>query len=177
MGRAWRWVAGVVILAGTVWYSGFGDVAAWQEATPGTPVASIGREVLATGMPPGAPGQALQLARYTIPAGATLAVHVHPGVQTAWIEAGELTYHVVKGEAPIGRAASAATPGATAPSETLRAGETTVLRSGDWVVEAPGVVHYGENLTSEPVIILAATLFAAGEPAAIPVNPEGTPVA
>ena len=111
---------------------------------PGTPVASIGREILASGLPPAAPGQSLQLARYTIPAGAKLAVHVHPGMQTAWVESGELTYHVLKGEAPIGRAATAATPGAT---ETLRAGESTVLRPGDWVVEAPGTVHYGENLT------------------------------
>lgn len=174
--RVWAWVAGIVILAGTVWYSGSADVTARQEATPATqatPPAAIGRDVLTSGMPPGAPGQALQLARYTIPAGAVLAVHVHPGMQTAWIESGELTYHVIKGEAPIGRGASAATPG---PTETLGAGETTILEPGDWVVEAPGVVHYGENLTSEPVIILAATLFEVGEPSAIPVDAEGTPV-
>lgn len=177
--RAWAWIAGIVILAGTVWYSATGDATARQEATPGasgTPPAAIGRDVLTSGMPPGAPGQTLELARYTIPAGAVLAVHVHPGMQTAWIESGELTYHVLKGEAPIGRAATAGTPGPTSPSESLGAGETTVLRPGDWVVEAPGVVHYGENLTDEPVIILAATLFEVGEPSAIPVDAEGTPV-
>lgn len=176
MGRVRAWIWGAVILvtvaafAGT---AGLGGSVAHQAAT-GTPVASIGREILASGLPPAAPGQSLQLARYTIPAGATLAVHVHPGMQTAWVESGELTYHVLKGEAPIGRAATAATPGAT---ETLRAGETTVLRPGDWVVESPGTVHYGENLTNEPVILLSAVLFEVDEPAAIPVNPDGTPLA
>jgi quercetin dioxygenase-like cupin family protein len=172
--RTWIWGAAVLVmvaaLAGT---AGLGESDARQEAT-GTPVASIGREILASGLPPAAPGQSLQLARYTIPAGATLAVHVHPGMQTAWVESGELTYHVLKGEAPIGRAATAATPGAT---ETLRAGDSTVLGPGDWVVEAPGTVHYGENLTDEPVILLSAVLFEVDEPAAIPVNPEGTPLA
>jgi quercetin dioxygenase-like cupin family protein len=165
----------LVVFAGT---AGLGGSDARQADATGTPiaspVASIGREILASGLPPAAPGQSLQLARYTIPAGATLAVHVHPGMQTAWVESGELTYHVLKGEAPIGRAAAAATQGAT---ETLRAGESTVLRPGDWVVEAPGTVHYGENLTDEPVVLLSAVLFEVDEPAAIPVNPEGTPLA
>ena len=177
--RAWIWgstvLALLVVFAGTAWLGGSDARQAYTPGTPvASPVASIGREILASGLPPAAPGQSLQLARYTIPAGAKLAVHVHPGMQTAWVVSGELTYHVIKGEAPIGRAETAATPGAT---ETLRAGESTILRPGDWVVEAPGTVHYGENLTDEPVILLSAVLFEVDEPAAIPVNPEGTPLA
>lgn len=181
MGRVRAWVLGSAFLAMALVFAGamgLGGSDARQADMAGTPVASpvasIGRTILASGFPPAAPGQSLQLARYDIPAGATLAVHVHPGMQTAWIESGELTYHVLKGEAPIGRAETAATPGAT---EILRAGESTVLGPGDWVVEAPGTVHYGENLTDETVVILSAVLFEVDEPAAIPVNPEGTPLA
>jgi quercetin dioxygenase-like cupin family protein len=145
----------------------------------GTPVAEATpmtvREVLATGQPPAAPGQTLDLARYDIPPGTTLAVHVHPGIQIAWVESGELTYHVIKGEVQIGRAANASggEPGAT---ETLAAGESTVLMPGDWVVEVPGTVHYGENLGTEHLILWAALLVETGQPLTIPVNDEGTPV-
>ena len=139
-----------------------------------TPPATI-REVLATGQPAGAPGQTLDLVRYTIPAGTTLAVHVHPGMQIAWVAAGELTYHVLKGQVQIGRAANAS-GGDPGPSQTLAAGDSTILRPGDWVVEVPDAVHYGENLGTEPLVLWATTLLTTGAPAAIPVNPEGTPV-
>jgi quercetin dioxygenase-like cupin family protein len=133
------------------------------------------REVLATGQPSSAPGQTLDLVRYMIPPGTTLAVHVHPGMQIAWVASGELTYHVVNGEVQIGRAADAS-GGAPGEPQTLAAGESTVLMPGDWVVEVPGAVHYGENLGSEPLILWAATLLETGRPPAIPVNAEGTPV-
>lgn len=139
------------------------------QATPATV-----REVLATGQPPAAPGQTLDLVRYDIPPGTTLAVHVHPGMQVAWVEAGELTYHVIKGSVQIGRAANASggEPGAT---ETLAAGGTTVLMPGDWVVEIPGTVHYGENLGAEPLVLWSALLVESDEPLSIPVNDQGTP--
>src|SRR3954451_9102030 len=95
------------------------------EATPATV-----RQILATGLPPAAPGQTLDLVRYDIPPGTTLAVHVHPGMQVAWVDSGELTYHVIKGAGQIGRAANASggAPGAT---ETFAAGGSTVLDPGD----------------------------------------------
>jgi quercetin dioxygenase-like cupin family protein len=141
------------------------------EATPATV-----REVLATGQPPAAPRQTLGLVRYTIPPGTTLAVHVHPGMQIAWVLSGELTYHVLKGEVQIGRAANAS-EGQPGSPEILAAGESTVLMPGDWVAEVPGAVHFGENLGSEPLVLWAATLLETGQPPAIPVNEAGTPVA
>jgi quercetin dioxygenase-like cupin family protein len=134
------------------------------------------REVLATGQPPEAPGQTLDLVRYTIPPGTTLAVHIHPGMQVAWVASGQLTYHVLKGAVQFGRSANASA-GNPGPTETLSAGESTVLLPGDWVVEVPDAVHYGENLGTEPLILWATTLLTTGAPAAIPVNAEGTPVA
>jgi len=66
--------------------------------------------------------------------------------------------------------------GTPAPAETIQPGQTTQLQPGDAAVERPGAVHFGENLGEEPVVILAATLLSAGQPAAIPVSDQGTPV-
>jgi hypothetical protein len=43
-----------------------------------------------------------------------------------------------------------------------------VLRS---LVEVGGMVHYGENETDLPVILLSASLFEEGKPKAILINP------
>jgi quercetin dioxygenase-like cupin family protein len=140
----------------------------------GTPVSggAVVREVLASDQPASAPGQELQLVRYIIPPNTRLATHTHPGVQLARIESGVLTYTVVHGEVPITRASGAGTPG---PVEVLRDGQTTKLHPGDWVVERPGVVHYGWNQGSEPVVILATTLLTEGAPPSQAVNDLGTP--
>ena len=158
---------------------GLGPVGARQDATATVPAASpsavpVVRELLGHGLPPGAPGQNLDLVRYTIAPGATLPIHVHPGMQLAFIESGELTYHVLLGDVPVTRAVNQPD---SALTETLTAGQATVLRPNDAIVEAPGVVHYGENLGTEPVVILAATLFVSDQAPAIVVNPQGTPVA
>ena len=158
---------------------GLGPVGARQARTEAVAAASptaapVVRELLGQGLPPAAQGQNLDLVRYTIAPGATLPIHVHPGMQVAFILSGELTYHVLLGEVPVTRSANQPV---AAPSEIVAAGETTILHPNDSIVEAPGVVHFGENLGTEPVVILAATLFASDQPSAIVVNPQGTPVA
>ena len=133
------------------------------------------REVLVEASPEAADGQVLQLVRYDIPPGMVLPMHTHPGMQLAWIESGVLTYHVVEGGSiPVGRAAHDGTPEAT---EMLAPGETTELHPGDSVSEIDGVVHYGENLGSEPVVILASTLLDPNEPASVVWTPVASPVA
>jgi quercetin dioxygenase-like cupin family protein len=117
--------------------------------------------VLVAATPASAPDQSLQLVRYIIEPGTTLPKHVHPGTQLASIESGELTYTVVNGQIRVERAATNGTPG---PVETLTSGQTTVLRPGDAVIETEGNVHFGENLSDEPVVILAAVLLEAGQP-------------
>ena len=132
-----------------------------QESSTPTTVAVV-REVLADGEPPSATGKSLQLVRFTIAPGTKLAVHTHPGMQVAWLEAGMLRYTVISGEVPITRAGSGlGTPG---PAETLAAGQTTTFRPGDSWVEPEGVVHFGENIGSGPVVILVSALFTIGEP-------------
>jgi len=133
------------------------------------------RDVLVEGSPEAANGQVLQMVRYDIPAGITLPMHTHPGMQAAYIESGVLTYTVVSGGSiPVTRGAHDGTPEAT---EMLAPGETTELHPGDAVVEIDGVVHYGANLGTEPVIILAATLLDPNQPAAVNFTPEASPVA
>ena len=109
--------------------------------------------------PPGAPGRTLTLIRYTIPAAAKLAPHIHPGVQLASIQSGTLTYTVVSGTIPVkhpdGR------------TENLVGPTTKTLHPGDAVTEVDGVVHYGANDTTEPVIILATLLTEDGKDLAV----------
>ncbi len=135
---------------------------ATPEATPEAPAVVV-REVLSSAEPEAAPGEVLALVEYTIPAGAVLIVHTHPGVQMATVESGVLTYHVIEnGSAPVTRA--------DGTEELIGPGESTTFETGDSFVEPEGMVHYGENLTDEPVVLMVASLFAADEPAAIPVE-------
>lgn len=131
-----------------------------------TPAAAGGitRTVLVGATPEAAPDESLQLARIVIQPGTTLPAHIHPGTQLAWIESGELTYYVLSGRAEIDRNTAGDPPGAV---EWLEAGSSTVLEPGDAVIEREGMVHYGANLGTEPVVILTSTLFAADEPATI----------
>jgi quercetin dioxygenase-like cupin family protein len=132
-----------------------------QGTPPAETTASVTREILGAGEPAAAPGETLELVRYTIPPRFQIAPHTHPGMQVNQIVSGELTYTVVDGEISITRAATAGTPG---PMETLGSGQTTVFRPGDSFVEAEGMVHFAENAGTEPVVILTASLFASGEP-------------
>lgn len=124
---------------------------------------SVTRDVLASGYPSDAQGRVLELVRYTIPSGANLPPHIHPGMQIERVEFGTLTYTVVKGSAKIIRA--------NRTEETLQAGQTTLLRVGDSLVEPGGMVHYGKNESASMVILLSASLFDAKQPKAIPINP------
>jgi quercetin dioxygenase-like cupin family protein len=133
-----------------------GLVGSAPEATPGNPHAAVVREVINEGMPVAAPGQVLQLVRYYIPPNISLPVHIHPGMQVALVESGTLTYTVVDGTASFTR-----TDGETGE---LHAGETTDFHVGDSLVEPQGMVHFGENTTDEPVVLLVASLFDADEP-------------
>jgi quercetin dioxygenase-like cupin family protein len=126
------------------------------------------REALAQVVkPPGAPGRTLGLSRVTIPAHTALAPHRHPGDQIAYIERGTLTYPVRTGVVRVYRGPADASPLRVA---TIRAGETGRVRTGEWVVERQGDVHFGANRGQRPVVILLATLFTTGSPAAIPVT-------
>jgi quercetin dioxygenase-like cupin family protein len=174
--RIIRWFSLVPLLAVTMALLVFGgsQILA-QEATPETqsePPPSV-REVMVAGLPQAAPGQELSLVRTTIQPGVTLPMHIHPGIQIAWIESGELHYFIVEGgEVPITRTWMEGSP---EPAEMLGPGEETILYPGDSVVEIESVVHYAENRGDVPVVIWSATLLAEGAPIAEVVEVEATP--
>ena len=113
--------------------------------------------------PPGAPDSMLTLIRYTIPPGAKLAPHIHPGVQLARIESGTLSYTIEKGTATVRRAGAATDEQVAAPA-------TITLEPGDTVTELDGMVHFGANETDAPIVIVATLLTTDGKDLAVPVT-------
>lgn len=164
--------AGLGIFLMVVTTSPFSGVAADNVATPESaipaPTGESQREVLVSAAPAEAPGETFELVRVTIPAGAVLAVHSHPGAEMATMVAGTLTYHVVaNGSLIVNRA--------DGTSETGNPGDTVILEVGDSLLEPEGMVHWAENTTDQPVVLIASSLFEAGQPISLPW--EGTPVA
>jgi quercetin dioxygenase-like cupin family protein len=146
-----------MVLLAVVPVAGAVGVTAQDAATPEAATGEVVREVLGSAEPAEADGELLQLSRYTIPAGAVLPVHTHPGVQMATVESGTLTYHVVSdGEVVITRA--------DGTTETALPGDTVTFEVGDSWVEPEGMVHWAENLTDQPVVLLSASLFGEDEP-------------
>ncbi|WP_009631411.1 cupin domain-containing protein [Synechocystis sp. PCC 7509] len=141
------------------------EIARGQKTSPpvNTYTQSVTREVLASGYPSDAEGRILELVRYTIPSGANLPPHTHPGMQIERVEFGTLTYTVVKGSAKIIRV--------NRTEEILKAGQTTLLKVGDSLIEPAKMVHYGKNESASIVILLSASLFDAKQPKAILTNP------
>ncbi len=132
-----------------------------------TPAAlnGITRTVLVGAIPSAALDQNLELSRIVIEPGTILPLHVHPGTRLASIVSGELTYYVIVGKVQVNRAA---VDDAAGQIETLHAGEQTLLRAGDAVIETEGMQHYAENLGAEQVVILTASLFQVGMPPSMP---------
>lgn len=136
---------------------------AGSAASPTTTVA-VRSEVLDDLVdPPGGDGRTLSLVRYHIAPGAKLVPHVHPGVQMARIESGTLTYTVVSGTALVRRAGD--------DTDTEVTGPTTItLDVGDSVIERGDMIHYGENRSVEPLVIIATLLTETGHELAEPVT-------
>lgn len=155
-----RFLAVLVLLVVTV-TSERGITLAAQDATPAS-TPTVTREVINEGLPDAATGQILQLVRYTIPGNIALDAHTHPGMQVNVVESGTLTYTVVEGEMEITRADGS--------SEILRSGETTDLKPGDVFTEPEGMVHFGENRSDEPIVLLSASLLDADEPPSSPAS-------
>ena len=144
----------------------FGSVVVKSQeiSSPNTYTKSVNREVLASGYPTQDQKQILELVRYTIAPRTKLPTHTHPGMQIERVEAGTLTYTVVEGEAKVTKANDT--------ELILQKGKTMQLTVGDSLVESAGMVHYGENQTNKPIILLSASLFNANQPKAILINPE-----
>ncbi len=135
-----------------------------ETSSPNTYTQSVTRKVLASGYPTVDQKQILELVRYTIAPKTRLPTHTHPGMQIERVEAGTLTYTVVEGEAKVTKA--------NGIEMILQKGKTIQLTVGDSLVESAGMIHFGENQTNKPIILLSASLFNANQPKAILINPE-----
>ncbi|NEO67628.1 MAG: cupin domain-containing protein [Moorea sp. SIO4G2] len=135
-----------------------------ETSSPNSYTQSVTSEVLGSGYPNQEKKEILQLIRHTIKPRTKLPTHTHTGMQIALVEAGTLTFTVVKGEAKVRKA--------NGTELIMQAGQTTQLTVGDSLVESSGMVHYGENKTNKPVILLSASLFDVDQPKTILLDPE-----
>lgn len=144
------------------------ETSAAAEASPDAYGGTVQKEVLMDDSGDAStPGETLTLTRYTIPAGAKLPVHYHPGVQLASVESGELTYHVIEGELFVTRA--------DGTKVTYESGATVVLATGDAWEEPEGMIHYAENLTDQPVVLISTALLESDKDATILVDATPSP--
>ena len=160
MGRAF---ASLVLAAVVAACAGVQPSGLSGDSSPAASIPPVVRAVLAAGDPSAAPGQHLELVRYTIQPGTQLALHRHPGMQLAFIESGTLTYTVEQGEVIVHQP--------DGKERSVKAGSTGTLAAGEWIAETEGVVHFGVNDGLLPVVILAASLLETGQPPAIAVSP------
>lgn len=146
-----------------------GSATATLEASPDAYGGKLVKDVLYTDSARSAPGETMALVRYTIPAGAALPVHKHPGVQMASVESGTLTYHVLEG-GTVNVVRADGTKASYGPGSTVK------FTTGDSWEEPEGMVHYAENLTDQPVVLISTSLLATDQNATILVD-LGTPTA
>ena len=138
----------------------------------GGDIVEVTREILGQTAPEQASGHELYLVRVTVPAGALLAPHTHPGTQVARIERGTLTYTIISGTATVVRAGADGEAGET---EEVSGPATVRLRKGDTVIEPEGMVHEAANRGERKVIIVLTALLTEGAPLSEPAEDPAKP--
>lgn len=130
------------------------------------------RDVLLQAILEDAGGQPIELRmlRMTLQPGAQSPWHAHPGLEFGVLEAGTLRVQV-SGPAVV-RPADAAPD---AESQTVPENLDLSLSAGDRIAYAPGTEMTFVNAGAEPAVLLAATVFPAGEEAPPPASFRGGP--
>ncbi len=108
--------------------------------------------VTATGQPIILPQDNVEVvvSTYEIAVGAKLPSHEHPSTRYAYVISGELRV------------------------TNTEVGEATTYKTGDFIIEAIGQLHFGENIGSEPVRLLVIDQIEKGEPTVILEHPAAT---
>jgi quercetin dioxygenase-like cupin family protein len=119
---------------------------------------------IAEGLPLNAPGQVMQLYRFTMPPGDALPAHSHPGATLLQIESGEMSYTVVRGQVRLWT--RDADGGRT--DRLVEAGEMAVFGPGDAIFYDADTAHSAVNPGDVPVAVLAVTLLDIELPQTIP---------
>lgn len=119
----------------------------------------------------GAPKRTMVLSKVVVEPGAKLATHHHLGTQISRVVAGTLTYTVRRGSATL-RSGEAEHPTLI---RQIKAGQTSQIRPGQWLVEQPSDIHEAANRGRTPVVIYLANLLETGAPPSTPVTlPPGS---
>ena len=147
-------------------------IAAPQEPQPITLPCATNAFVqpLSSGAPAGVDGKTLVLVRVIFEPGGGIGPHTHPGTLAQTVESGRFGFNLLEeGEMRMVRSGEAGTPGV---EELVPVGQEVELGPGDSFIET-GMMHTGRAIGDEPVVLLYAGLFEAGEPLTTCV--EGTP--
>ncbi|MCC6791108.1 MAG: cupin domain-containing protein, partial [Thermomicrobiales bacterium] len=142
------------------------------------PAEPVVAEALADGVPADTPGKIMRLARFTLPPGSSVASHIHPGSELAYIQEGRIAMKMFSGEAVIRRAGSTT-------EEPFLPGDEVILEAGDVMFAEEPMVHDLRNAGNDTAVILVTVLldetqepvqFVAEDSAATPVaTPEASP--
>lgn len=151
-------IAGSSLALGLAFVAGALTTAAGQSTVVRTALA-------AQTNPVGATGRTLGLSKVTVPAGAQLALHHHTGTQIAYIDKGTLNYTVKTGSVTVRTGAADADPKVV---RRIKAGQTGAIKSGQWIVEQPSVIHRAANNGKTRIVIYLATLLPNGDPPSVP---------
>jgi quercetin dioxygenase-like cupin family protein len=173
-----------VVLAGSLFGAFVGDRIGAQEGSPaadGDPIAvlelapGVTAEIFGAAPSALAPGQTLDLARFTFQPGAEIFPHGHPGTTLLGVESGSFGWTLVAGAAHVVRGAASGAPGAT---EDLTApGVDVVLEPGDAIYYEADVVHTARGAGDEPTVVLGTFILETGQPLLMPADMamDGTP--
>lgn len=108
-----------------------------------------------------AEGRQLVLLRLTLPPGASIQAHSHPGAVVITVESGTFATRFIHGSGTITRAGIDGAPGA---AETPETGEAIELHAGDTLAYDQDAGHTMDNPGAEPLVLLASALLASDEP-------------
>lgn len=173
MPRFGRFVAGLGLVAASVLAIPAAATAAPPEPQPIALSCATSAFVqpLSGGAPLGVEGQSLVLIRVIFEPGGGIGPHTHPGTLAQTIESGRFGFTLLEeSEMTMMRSGEA---GAPAAEEAVPIGQEVEMGPGDSFVET-GMMHSGRAIGDEPVVLLYAGLFRAGEPLTTCVD-EGTP--
>lgn len=160
-----RYFAAIIALLALLAGSAFTQTGGSMVDAQGTP-APVSSVVFAQAEPAPVENPVLAFAQVTIPVGASIDSHHHPGTQIGEIASGVLTYTVETGVVQLRRAGSKPEDSA----QEIVAGETVELHPGDTLIEPPTSIHHAQNLGDEDILINLSTLFPKDAPRAIYVD-------
>jgi len=119
---------------------------------------------IAEGLPINTPGQVMRLYRFTMPPGEALPNHSHPGATLLQVEAGGMSYTVVRGQVQLWRRDA----DGKRTDRLVKVGETVVFGPGDAIYYDADTAHSAVNPGEVPVAVLAVTLLDTSQPQIIP---------